>query len=181
MTSSTAAVLDDLPPSSGRVPLPYGLPPHVDEREDAFGPEGPVLTHISPGQGVLELALVDPRLRPPAELPEVTAWTRRYLVVLLEVLTGQRPTQQLLRWSAADIYAGVQRRATLQARLRARTGRTVRPARVSSLRVSFPRDGVAEIGGVLRDSDRVRAVALRVERCTDRSGQRWRVTALEIG
>jgi hypothetical protein len=179
VTSSTA-LLDGLP-STGRVPLPYGLPPYDDEREDAFGPEGPVLTHLDPGQGVLDLALVDPRLLPPAELPEVTAWTRRYLVVLLEVLTGQRPTQQLLRWSSPDIYASVQRRAALRARLRARTGRTVRPARVVSLRVSFPLDGVAEVGGVLQESDRVRAVALRVERSTDRSGQRWRVTALEIG
>lgn len=181
MTSPTAALLDELPPSTGRVPLPYGLPPYLHEQEDVFGPEGPVLNHISPDQGVLELVLVDPRSLPPAELPEVTAWTRRYLVVLLEVLTGQRPTQQLLRWSAADIYAGVQRRAGLQARLRARTGRTVRPARVVSLRVSFPCDGVAEVGAVLRESDRVRAVALRVERCTDRSGERWRVTALELG
>lgn len=180
MTSSTAALLDDLTSDTGRVPLPYGLPPYIDEREDAFGPEGPVLSHLSPDQGVLELALVDPRLLPPSELPEVTAWTRRYLVVLLEVLTGQRPTQQLLRWSAADIYAGVQRRAALQARLRARTGRTVRP-QVGTLRVSFPRPDVAEVGAVLRESDRVRAAALRIERCTDRSGERWRVTALELG
>jgi Family of unknown function (DUF6459) len=180
VTSSTAALLDDLP-GTGRVPLPHGLPPYVDEREDAFGPEGPVLTHLDPGQGVLDLALVDPRLLPPAELPEITAWTRRYLVVLLEVLPGQRPVQQLLRWSSPDVYAAVQRRAALRARLRSRTGRTVRPARVVSLRVSFPHEGIAEIGGVLQDGDRVRAVALRVERSTDRSGERWRVTALEIG
>ncbi|WP_432565602.1 Rv3235 family protein [Kineococcus sp. SYSU DK003] len=161
-------------------PLPYGLPPYVDE-EDAFGPELAGRTHLSPDQGVLDLELVDPRMRPPAELPEVTAWTTRYLVTLLEVFTGQRPTQQLLRWSTADIYAAVQRRAALQARLRARTGGQVRAARVKSLRVSFPCEGVAEVGGVLRDTDRFRAVALRVERCTDRSGERWRVTALELG
>nr|WP_281373196.1 Rv3235 family protein [Kineococcus aurantiacus] len=120
---------------------------------------------------------------PPAELPEVTLWTRRYLVTLLEVLTGLRPPQQLLRWSSADIYTGVQRRAALQARLRARTraGTAVRAAHVTTLRVSFPGDGVAEVGAVLRDTDRVRAAALRVERCTDRSGERWRVTALELG
>ena len=93
-----------------RSPLPYGLPPYVDD-QDVFGPEVAGLTHLSPDQGVLELELVDPRMRPPAELPEVTAWTTRYLVTLLEVFTGQRPTQQLLRWSSADIYAGVQRRA----------------------------------------------------------------------
>ncbi|WP_432514836.1 Rv3235 family protein [Kineococcus sp. SYSU DK001] len=156
--------------------------PHYLDDEDAHGPEGPVLTHLSPDQGVLALDLADVRLRPPADLPEVTGWTRRYLVTLLEVLTGLRPTQQLLRWSTPDIYAGVQRRAALQARMRTtRSGTAVRAARVASLRVSFPRDGVAEVGAVLKDTDRVRAAALRVERCTDRSGQRWRVTALELG
>lgn len=156
------------------------LPVYLDD-EDVFGPEGPVLTHLSPGQGVLELDLRGRQPLPPAALPEVTGWTRRYLVTLLEVLTGQRPTQQLLRWSSADIYAGVQRRAAVQARLRARTGPGVRAAQVGTLRVSFPGDGIAEVGAVLKDTDRVRAAALRVERCTDRSGERWRVTALELG
>ncbi|MEZ0165543.1 Rv3235 family protein [Kineococcus sp. LSe6-4] len=159
------------------------LPRYLDD-EDAHGAEGPVLTHLSPDQGVLELDLRDVRLLPPAELPEVTGWTKRYLVTLLEVLSGQRPTQQLLRWSSADIYSGVQRKAAVQARLRSRTRPAargaVRAAHVSSLRVSFPGEGVAEVGAVLRDGDRVRAAALRVERCTDRSGDRWRVTALEM-
>ncbi|PRY12447.1 Rv3235 family protein [Kineococcus rhizosphaerae] len=156
------------------------LPVYLDD-EDVFGPEGPVLTHLSPDQGVLDLGLRDQRLLPPAELPEVSGWTRRYLVTLLEVLTGHRPPQQLLRWSSADIYAGVQRRAALQARLRSRSGPGARAAQVGTLRVSFPGEGIAEIGAVLRDTDRVRAAALRVERCTDRSGERWRVTALELG
>ncbi|MEW1960230.1 Rv3235 family protein [Kineococcus sp. NPDC059986] len=159
------------------------LPRYVDD-EDAFGAEGPVLTHLSPDQGVLELDLQDVRLLPPAELPEVTGWTKRYLVTLLEVLSGQRPTQQLLRWSSAEIYTGVQRKAALQARLRSRARPAargaVRAAHVSSLRVSFPVDGIAEVGAVLREGDRVKAAALRVERCTDRSGDRWRVTALEM-
>ncbi|WP_380170593.1 Rv3235 family protein [Kineococcus sp. DHX-1] len=161
---------------------PGRLPRYVDD-EDAFGAEGPVLTHLSPDQGVLELELQDLRLLPPAELPEVTGWTKRYLVTLLEVLSGQRPTQQLLRWSSADIYSGVQRKAAVQARLRSRVRPAARGAvrapHVSSLRVSFPFDGIAEVSAVLRDGDRVKAAALRVERCTDRSGDRWRVTALE--
>lgn len=178
--STTALALAE-PPT--RLPLPYGLPPVVgDEVAFETGPLAAdlLLSHLSPDQGVLELELRDPRLAPPAQLEEVLSWTRRYLVTLLEVLTGLRPPQQLLRWSSADIYSGVMRRAALQARLRARTGRA-HTARVASLRASFPRDGVAEVGAVLREGDRVRAVALRLETCTDRSGERWRVTALELG
>jgi hypothetical protein len=168
---------------ASRVPMQYGLPPYLPEDDlfDTAGMFGPVLTHLSPDQGVLELDLNDPRLLPPAELPEVTTWTRRFLVTLLDVLSGLRPTQQLLRWSSPEIYAGIQRRAVLQARLRARTKGSVRAARIASVRVSFPYEDVAEVTGVLKDTDRVRAVALRVERCTDRSGERWRVTALEMG
>jgi len=166
-----------------RVPMQYGLPLCLPEDDlyDTEGMFGAVLTHLSPDQGVLDLDLRDPRMLPPAELPEVTTWTRRYLVTLLDVLSGLRPTQQLLRWSSADIYAGIQRRAVLQARARTRRGAAVRAARVTSVRVSFPYEDIAEVTGVLRDTDRVRAVAMRVERCTDRSGERWRVTALELG
>lgn len=180
MSTPTLALAEALP----RLPMPYGLPPVVAD-EVAFETEplaaDLVLSHLSPDQGVLALELLDPRLAPPAELEEVLSWTRRYLVTLLEVLTGLRPTQQLLRWSSADIYTGVMRRAALQARLRARTGAGAHTARVASLRASFPCDGVAEVGAVLREGGRVRAVALRVEKCTDRTGERWRVTALELG
>ena len=164
-------------PRLRRYPVPHAVPPLVGGHD---GPEE-VLSHLSPDQGVLELQLVDRRLLPPAELPEVTAWTRRYLVALLEVLSGHRPPQQLLRWSAPDVYAGLQRRAAVQARLRARTRRPAGPAtRVQSLRASSPTDGVVEASAVLRDGERVRAGALRVERCSDRSGERWRVTAVEM-
>lgn len=191
---ATAALLDDLdvrprlrPPGrtegSSRgsqgprlrlCPVPLAAPPLVGEP----GAVTDVLTHLAPGQGVLALDLPDRWRRRDGEgLPEVTDWSRRYLVVLLEVLSGHRPPQQLLRWSTADIYSGVQRRAALQARLRARTGVAGHAPRVQSVRTCSPTTGVVEVSAVVRDGDRVRANALRVE---GREG-RWRVTALELG
>ena len=154
-----------------RYPVPLAAPPLVGEP----GAVTSVLTHLSPDQGVLELDL--PRRGPRAELPEVGGWTRGYLVVLLEVLSGHRPPQQLLRWSAADVYADVQRRAVLGARLRG--GRAAPGPRPHVLRV-LPcalDAGTVEVGAVVRCGERVRALALRVER----RHERWRVTALEVG
>ncbi|MGI4895406.1 MAG: Rv3235 family protein [Janthinobacterium lividum] len=170
---ATAALLTDARPRLRLHPVPLAAPPLVGEP----GAVTSVLTHLDPGQGVFALDLPQRRLPPPRELPEVSAWSRRYLVVLLEVLSGHRPPQQLLRWSATDIYSAVLRRSALQARLRARTGTLGHAPRVTSLRVCSPADGVVEVSAVVRDGDRVRAHALRVE---GREG-RWRVTALELG
>ncbi|WP_337063477.1 Rv3235 family protein [Kineococcus sp. G2] len=177
---ASAALLADAPvltrpaPSSRlrRYPVPPAAPPLVGEP----GAVASVLTHLSPDQGVLELDLPRRRAaRASADLPEVGGWTRDYLVVLLEVLSGHRPPQQLLRWSAADVYTDVQRRAVLSARLRGTApGPRPRVLRVLPCPVG---EGAVEVGAVVRSGDRVRALALRVERRHDR----WRVTALEVG
>ncbi|MCI2237896.1 Rv3235 family protein [Paenibacillus sp. TRM 82003] len=96
--------------------------------------------------------------------------------MLLEVLSGHRPPQQLLRWSAADVYADVQRRAVLSARLRGTATPGPRPQVLRVLPCPVG-SGAVEVGAVVRAGDRVRALALRLERRHDR----WRVTALEVG
>ncbi|WP_432499200.1 Rv3235 family protein [Kineococcus gypseus] len=183
---ATAALLVDAPaaprtavaarPAGARIrryPVPLAAPPLVGEP----GAVVSVLTHLSPDQGVLELQLEHRHRggeRP--EPPEVGGWARDYLVVLLEVLSGHRPPQQLLRWSAADVYADVQRRAVLAARVR---GGAAGPGpRPQVLRVlTCPVADAVEVSAVVRTGERVRALALRVER----RHERWRVTALEVG
>ncbi|WP_432506041.1 Rv3235 family protein [Kineococcus arenarius] len=179
---ATAALLVDSPaptrpaaPRIRRYPVPLAAPPLAGEP----GAVPSVLTHLSPDQGVLELDLPrrHPRSPAPVDLPEVGGWTRGYLVVLLEVLSGHRPPQQLLRWSAADVYTDVQRRAVLAARLRGgAAGAGPRPQVLRVLPCGLG-DGAVEVSAVVRVGERVRALALRVER----RHERWRVTALEVG
>ncbi|PPK97827.1 hypothetical protein CLV92_103362 [Kineococcus xinjiangensis] len=165
-----------------RAPVPVCEPPFAGE-PGAVTTSGPL---VGPGQGVLPLNLGGPRRgaldesfaapQPTASdrLPVAQDWGRRYVQVLLEVLAGQRPTTQLLRWSSTDVYASLQKRAALSARLR-RGARPARPPAVLSVRACSPRDGVTEVAAVVVDSGRVRAFALRLEGWDGR----WRVTALE--
>lgn len=162
------------------------LPAPVAEPHPLGAPRRPRSEHPS-AQGVLPLrlspaevlgadAFFGPQPTPSTALPDPAALSRSLVQAVVEVLGGVRPAAQLLRWLSADVYAGVQRRAALAARLR--RGRV--PARrvvVRQVQVCVPRDGVAEAAVVVRDGDRVRAVALRLEGLDGR----WRVTALEVG
>jgi len=142
-----------------------------------------VLHPMCEGQGVLDLVITDDGRRVPTEptvpLPEVRAWSHRYVVVFLEVIAGRRPVQQLLRWSTPEIYADVRARADLAARLRAARPRRAgsRAPRVLSVHASCPADRVVEVSAVVHDGVKVRAYALRVVGAPDR----WRVTVLELG
>jgi len=166
-------------PGVRRRPVPHAAPPLVGQP----GAVTSVFHHLSPDQGVLDLVLVDDGRRvptaPTVPLPEIRAWSTRYVVVLLEVLEGRRPVQQLLRWSTPETYAGVQRRSVLAARLRARRpGRPgARAPRVLSVHTCCPAERVVEVSAVVHDGEKVRAYALRVEGRPDR----WRVSAMELG
>uniref|UniRef100_UPI00262EF298 Rv3235 family protein n=1 Tax=uncultured Pseudokineococcus sp. TaxID=1642928 RepID=UPI00262EF298 len=58
-----------------------------------------------------------------------------------------------------------------------RPARSQRAAVVRRVRITHPADGVVEAAAVVMDTDRVRAVALRLEGWDTR----WRLTALELG
>jgi hypothetical protein len=107
----------------------------------------------------------------------------------VEVLAGERPVTQLVRWTSAGVYAQVQRRSSLAARTRLQ-GRDARPGTggqvaprttgrplVRSVHVSAPADGVAEVCAVVLRAGRAHAVALRLEGLAGR----WQCTALEVG
>jgi len=176
--------VDDAP-RLRRFPFPVAGPPLLGSPGEVTS----VVGLVGQGQGVLPLELpvrgrdggevpfAGPQPTGSADLPDATTWSRRYLLVLLEVLAGQRPPQQLLRWCAPDVYVGVQRRAQLAARVRQRTGAPHRAPVVQSVRACVPADGVVEVSAVVRDGARVRASALRLEGWD----RRWRVTVLEMG
>lgn len=111
---------------------------------------------------------------------ELEAWAMRYAQAAVEIVGGDRPTTQLVRWTAGEVYADLQRRAQLVARTGGHqpgVGRVqpVRP-KVLSVHASFVGPEIAETSLHVRYGPRSRALAARFER---RAG-RWLCTALEF-
>ena len=124
-----------------------------------------------------------PELQPPAvgRVPavrdaEVRSWAARLAQAVVETVGGQRPVSQLVRWTSAEVYRDVERRALLVRRASGAAHRTVRP-QVRSVHVCRPSTEVAEVSVHVRHGQRSRAVALRLER----RGERWLCTVLEFG
>jgi hypothetical protein len=108
-------------------------------------------------------------------------WARRYTQAAVEIVGGDRPVTQLLRWSSREVYEDLQRRALLVARAgkhQPGQGRfqPVRP-RVLGIHPCFVTHEVVEVSTHVRYGERSRALAARFERTPD---QRWRCTALEF-
>jgi len=111
---------------------------------------------------------------------EVQLWATRFAQAAVEIVGGDRPATQLVRWASPEVYTDLTRRAQLVARAGGHVpGQTraqpVRP-RVASVHTSFPTDDVAETAVHVRYGARSRALAARFEH---RSG-RWLCTALEF-
>lgn len=108
-----------------------------------------------------------------AALPDPRGWAGRFVQGVVEVLAGDRPIAQLVRWTSTEVYEEV---SALSAPHR---GPGPLPARavVRSIHVSEPADGVAEVAAMVRDGLRTTAVALRLEGLDGR----WQCTALELG
>jgi hypothetical protein len=150
---------------------------------------------VASTQGTLALALL-PRSEPPAATPHTRAgaivpierrlrasieeWARRFTQAAVEIVGGDRPVSQLLRWTAPDVYADLHRRALLVGRAGghhpglARV-QQVRP-QVRSVHTCFVCHDVVEASVHVRYGERSRALAVRFER----RDQRWVCTALDF-
>ena len=111
---------------------------------------------------------------------QIDQWSRRYAQAAVEIVGGDRPVSQLLRWSSRDVYADLHRRALLVARAgRHLPGQgRVQPVRpqVQNVRSCFLSRQVVEVSVHVRYGHRSRALATRFEL---RSG-RWQCTALDF-
>jgi Family of unknown function (DUF6459) len=109
---------------------------------------------------------------------EVQAWAARFAQATVEVLGGDRPVSQLLRWTTARVYRDLERRVRILGRTAAAPQRlrTVRP-QVRSVHVCQPSPETAEVSVHVRHGHRSRALAARLEQ---RDG-RWRCVVLELG
>ena len=164
-------------------------PPRPSDRDDVQGalalaftlpsgvpavPEPPLRLVPDPGA---DDPLVAPRPTSTQDLPAARGWTARLAQAVAEVVSGERPVRQLVRWTSEGVYAEVSRRAVAAAAggvaVRSRTTRPV----VRSVHVCEPADGVAEACALVAHGERAHALALRLE---GRDG-RWVCTALRIG
>jgi Family of unknown function (DUF6459) len=114
----------------------------------------------------------------PGPTGQPSAWAGRFVQAVVEVLAGDRPVQQLVRWTDARVYADLTRRVrvlglTTCAASRQRTERS----HVRSVHIFQPRPDAAEVAAHVRHGSRSRAVAARLE--ADRG--RWTCTALRLG
>jgi hypothetical protein len=108
-----------------------------------------------------------------SELPEARSVAHRVVLGIIEAATGRRPATQLAPYTAAAVQAGLVRDAGRITRL----GTARQPARVHSLHLTEPADGVAEVAAVIRVGERYRAIALRLEGLDGR----WRCVRVQIG
>ena len=182
---------------------PNVVPLHADSWVDALAHPALAMVERAPVavatvQGTLALDL-QPRQAPPA-VPELTMhpggadvvevdpgmrrrleeWSHRYAQAAVEIVGGDRPVSQLLRWTAGEVYADLHRRALLVARAGGhQPGQSrVQPvrARVVSVHTCFVSETAMEAGISVRYGERCRAIAARFEHRKDR----WICTALEF-
>jgi len=113
-----------------------------------------------------------------AEHRQLQRWAARFAQATVEVLGGDRPLPQLLRWTSASVYADLDRRVRILGRAAPAPQRlrTVRP-QVRSVHVCRPAPAIAEVSVHVRHGPRSRALAARLEH---REG-RWQCVALQLG
>jgi len=95
----------------------------------------------------------------------------------VEVVAGDRPLTQMVRWTTPEVYEQLQWRRQRRTGPGGAPGTTSRRAVVSSIHVCQPDDDVAEACATVRVGERASAVALRLE--ADRDS--WRCTAITLG
>jgi len=105
-----------------------------------------------------------------ANLPDPKRWAARLSQAIVEVRAGSRPAHQLLRWTSIDVFE------SLSADVNGHAGSSADCGRISSVHVTRPADGVAEVSAVVTGRQRARAIALRLEGWDGR----WLCTTLAI-
>lgn len=125
-----------------------------------------------------DVVLVNPRTE-----ADVQRWGLAFCQAVVEVVTGDRPASQLVRWCDPSVHEEISHRAAAVARAgghRPGLGRPratpLRP-QVSSVRTCILHAGAVELCAVVRHGTRSRFLAGRIER----RANRWCCTALEFG
>ncbi|WP_134129025.1 Rv3235 family protein [Kribbella pratensis] len=132
------------------------------------------------GDGRVQGGVGGPEGRPGAApvLPEVRVWGARLAQAVSEVLAGDRPISQLVRFTDDVVFTELNRRVRmLGMNSTAGTRGSKEKSTVRSVRVFMPQPCIAEVAAHVRHGERSRAVAFRLEVRRNR----WVCTALELG
>jgi hypothetical protein len=145
------------PMMQGALALRYEVEPELD---------------VVPAPPALRLIPGGPRL------PDPQAWASKLVQAVAEVLAGDRPISQLVRFTDSIVFGELNRRVRLLGLTTTATARGLKErSAVRSVHVFTPATEVAEIAAHVRYGDRSRAIALRLE--VHRG--RWICTAHELG
>lgn len=114
-------------------------------------------------------------------LNELEVWIGRVVQAVVEIVGGDRPLTQAVRWTSPRVYKQLGRRTAHLGRVGGYTpgvGRVqrVRP-RVTGVMGSSSADGIVEAAITVRTGPRARAVAARFEHADGR----WICTVLDFG
>lgn len=100
------------------------------------------------------------------DLPELHAWTMKFIVSVVEVWGGRRQPAQLIRWCHRVIYMELLKSAGTQREI----------GKIKSIHQSEPFDGICESTVVIRFGARYRSAVIRFEGVDGR----WLCTALHL-
>jgi hypothetical protein len=161
--------------------VPPALPPRSVHGARAAGRSdpGPSRPAWSPGPQPDQASTTSQRAlaeRRREEERYIRSLARIVALACVEAELGLRPARQLSAWLDLPTYGKMTRRAELARRVRPDRGVAGAPQALGS-RCCPAGDGIYEASATIRLPDRVRAMALRIERHRDR----WKVTALELG
>lgn len=168
-----------LPPRTGADPTPRNgkRPAH---RPRAWAPHASHSSASSAAERPLAERSLGERARAERRREEerhVRSLARIVALACVEAELGLRPARQLSAWLDLPTYGKMIRRADLASRIRTDGNAARGRPRALGARCCRAEDGVYEASATVQLPDRVRAMALRIERRRDR----WKVTALELG
>lgn len=123
----------------------------------------------------LELCLAFPPLAISQEslqkLPDPKVWSQQLAIGIAEVLIGDRPAFQLIRYLAFDVYCSVEKQAVKHKV----AAKRVRPL-LRCVQISKVNETVVNASAVIQKGARGRAIAMRLVAESDR----WRCTELLV-
>ena len=105
------------------------------------------------------------------KLPDPEAWSKQLAIGIAEVLIGDRPAYQLIRFLAFDVYCSVEKQAVKHSS----DAKRVRPL-LRCVQISKVNETVVNASAVIQKGVRGRAIAMRLVAESDR----WRCTELLV-